>query len=59
MSTVKMYCYVVMSEPCNPDYDTTVHCVYLSEKMAEQVCENMNASDRYNSYYYHENELQK
>ena len=59
MSTVKMYCYVVISEPRDPDYDTAVHCVCLSEQMAEQVCEKMNASDRFNSYKYYEAELQK
>lgn len=59
MSTVKMYCYVVMSESCNPDYDTTVHCVCLSEHMAEQVCEKMNATDKFNQYDYYETELQK
>lgn len=59
MSTVKMYCYVVMSEPCQPEYDTTVHCVFLNEEMAKQVCEKMNATDKFNSYEYYEAELQK
>lgn len=59
MTTAKMYCYVVMSEPREPDYDSKVHCVCLSEEMAEQVCEKMNASDRFNTYDYYETELQK
>lgn len=59
MTTVKMYCYVVMAEPRYPDYDTQVHCVCLSEQMARQVCEKMNASDRFNTYDYYETELQK
>lgn len=59
MSTVKMYCYVVMSEPRDPDYETSVHCVCLNQAMAEQVCEKMNASDRFNSYDYYESELHK
>lgn len=62
MSTVKMYCYVVMSEPrdpLDPVYETTIHCVYLSEQMAEHACMKMNASDRFNSYDYYEKELQK
>lgn len=50
MTTVKMHCYVVMAEPREPDYDTQVHCVCLSEQMAEQVCEKMNESDRFNNY---------
>ena len=59
MSTNKMYCYVVISEPRDPVYEKAVHCVCLSEQMAEQVCEKMNASDRFNSYDYYEKELQK
>lgn len=59
MSTVKMYCYVVMSEPCEPEYDTSVYCVCLNEEMADQVCEKMNATDRFNTYDYYETELQK
>lgn len=59
MITVKMYCYVVMAEPLEPDYDSKVHCVCLSEQMAQQVCEKMNASDRFNDYCYCETELQK
>lgn len=62
MSTVKMYCYVVMSEqrdPLDPVYETAVHCVCLSEQMAKQVCEKMNASDQFNIYDYYETELQK
>ena len=59
MTTVKMNCYVVMAEPREPDYDTQVHCVCLSEQMAEQVCEKMNASDQFNTYDYYETELQK
>lgn len=59
MTTVKMHCYVVMAEPREPDYDTQVHCVCLSEQMAEQVCEKMNATDKYNQYDYYETELQK
>ena len=59
MTTVKMHCYVVMADPGDPDYDTQVHCVCLSEQMAEQVCEKMNASDRFNTYDYYETELQK
>ena len=59
MSAVKMYCYVVIAEPRNACYDTKVHCVCLSEQMAEQVCEKMNASDRFNSCDYYESELHK
>lgn len=59
MSTVKMYCYIVMSEPCDPNHDTTVHCVCLSEQMAKQVCEKMNMRDGFNNYEYYEAELQK
>lgn len=59
MTTDKIYCYVVMAEPRDPDYDTQVHCVCLSEQMAGQVCEKMNASDRFNTYDYYETELQK
>lgn len=59
MSTVKMYCYVVISEPRDLLCDTAVQCVCLSEQMAEQVCEKMNAFDRFNSYKYYEAELQK
>lgn len=59
MTTAKMYCYVVMPEPLEPEYDTEVHCVCLSEEMAEQVCEKMNASDRFNTYDHYETELQK
>ena len=59
MSTVKMYCYVVISEPLDPVYDTEVHCVCLNESMAAQVCEKMNESDKFNSYEYYETELQK
>lgn len=59
MTTVKMHCYVVMADPREPYYDTQVHCVCLSEQMAEQVCEKMNASDRFNTYDYYETELQK
>ena len=56
---MKMYCYVVMAAPREPDYDTQVLCVCLSEQMAEQDCEKMNASDRFNTYDYYETELQK
>lgn len=59
MNTVKMYCYVVTADPRNTCYDTIVHCVCLSEKMAEQVCEKMNEIDRFRSYSYYEVELQK
>lgn len=59
MSTVKMYCYVVMSEPRDPDYETAVHCVCLSQPMAEQVCEAMNRLDGFNNYEYYQTELQK
>lgn len=59
MTTAKMYCYVVIAEPRDPDYDTQVHCVFLSEQMAKQVCEKMNASDQFNTYDYYETELQK
>lgn len=59
MTTVKMYCYVVMAEPRELEYDTEVHCVCLSEEMAKQVCEKMNEADRFNSYEYYEAELQK
>lgn len=56
---MKIYCYVVMAEPREPDYDTHVHCVCLNEKMAEQVCEKMNSIDRFNNYDYYKTELQK
>ena len=59
MSTVKMYCYVVMSEPRDPDYDTTVHCVCLSQPMAEQVCDEMSKRDGFNNYEYYQTELQE
>ena len=59
MTTVKMHCYVVMAEPRDPDYDTQVHCVCLSEQMADQVCEKMNATDQFNTYDHYRTELQK
>lgn len=59
MSTVKMYCYVVMSEPRDPDYETAIHCVCLNEGMAKQVCDKMNEADRFNNYDYYEADLQK
>lgn len=59
MSTVKMYCYVVMSEPSDPDYATAIYCVCLYEAMAKQVCKKMNAIDRFNNYEYYKVELYK
>ena len=59
MRTVKIHFYVVMAEPREPEYDNKVHCVCLSEQMAEQVCEKMNATDKFNQYDYYETELQK
>lgn len=59
MTTAKMYCYVVIAEPREPEYDSCVHCVCLSEEMAEQVCEKMNATDQFNTYDHYRTELQK
>lgn len=55
----KEYCFVVHAEPREPDYDTTVHCVCLNEAMAKQVCEKMNAFDRFNNYEYYAETLHK
>lgn len=59
MTTAKMYCYVVIAEQREPEYDFCVHYVCLSEEMADQVCEKMNATDQFNTYDHYRTELQK
>lgn len=51
-------CYVVCAERLDNDCET-IRCVCIDESTAEKICEDMNASDRLNQYYYYEKELHK
>lgn len=53
-----LICYVVCAERLDNDCET-IRCVCIDESTAEKICEDMNASDRLNQYYYYEKDLHK